>query len=347
VVPPVLTGGGVRTNQCVTGAVFENFRNAMWGDGIWARIEQSKILPMIGDTLSHTSVSEILHLPLNVLQHAHAEEEKKYTVFNETQESWISFKIISFLYTVLTFVGQIVRFRYLIRLDSALRGWDLIPWIIFQIVDGLLMIIYWAIIYLRRNDRGNTLNARKAVNIDSYKGSSWKVRLQNIFIIGITLELAYWLIIRVSNGQCEQTLSFDNFRCNPNQDRYGLPIETLILLMLLPMTFCVAFRGTPFKVQLVSWVIAVAAMFSTAAFVRINQNLPYLLVYVPTSLFVIYESERQNKVIYLITERLSHLLEENERLADETHANELRHMVGNVAHDLRTVRAQCLQLLDV
>jgi CheY-like chemotaxis protein len=214
----------------------------------------------------------------------------------------------------------------------------LTKFIVFEVCDISLMLVYWVIMYLRRGDKGHTLNARKSVDPDLYKGTSLKVMLQNVFIIGITLLIGFWLLMRVAEGQCEKTLSLNNFSCNPNQDSDGLPIETVVVLMLLPMTFCVAFRGTSFSIQLLSWALTLVFVFATAVYVRINQNIPYFLVYAPVSLFLIYESERQNKVIFLVTDRLAQLLEENERLADETHANELRHMVGNVAHDLRTVR---------
>lgn len=295
-----------------------------------------RITPMFADFAhpAHT-VSEILHIPHNVFHHAHEEQEKKYKVFNENQESWVSFRIISLLYTVLFFVSQSVRWSYLDR--NGVHTWNQISIVIHAVNDIVLMLIYWTIIYLRRNDTGRSLNARKAVDIEQYNGTSMKVRLQNVFIIGITMNLAFWLLVRVARGQCREILSIDNFTCNTNADTDGLPMESVILLMLLPMTFCVAFRGTSFTIQLISWIICVAAIFATSAYVRINQNVPYLLVFVPSSLFLIYESERQNKVIFLVTERLSLILEENERLADETHANELRHMVGNVAHDLRTV----------
>lgn len=298
----------------------------------WKNLEQKRVLP---DCSARDMVSDILHIPINVFHHANEMEERKYTVFNETQESWISFRILSVLYNILFLGGLLPRLEFLTRQN--VQGWDYTSTVIYLVVNACLMLIYWWIMYLRRNDTGSTLNARKAVDLDSYSGSSLKVKLQSIFVIGITLLYCYWLLLRVVAGQCEQTLSFYNFRCNPNQERDGLPIESLVILMFIPMTFCVAFRGTPFVIQVVSWVISIVGMFSTAAFVRVNQNIPIFLVYIPASLFMIYENERQNRVTFMVTERLSYLLEENERLADETHANELRHMVGNVAHDLRTV----------
>jgi hypothetical protein len=287
-------------------------------------------------------LSEVLHIPMNVFSHAHDLEARKYKVFNETQESWMSFRIISILYSIYFFVARLVRWNFFASEGSDLHGQRLTTFIVYEVCDIALMLVYWGIVYLRKDDTGHTLNARKSVDPDLYNGTSMKVFLQDIFIIGITLLFGFWLIMRVAEGQCKQILSLNNFSCNPNQESEALPVESVVVLMLLPMTFCVAFRGTSFSIQLLSWALTLAFIFSTAAYVRINQNVPYILVYAPVSLFLIYESERQNKVIFLVTDRLAQLLEENERLADETHANELRHMVGNVAHDLRTVRHHTL-----
>eukprot|EP01034_Spumella_vulgaris_P044660 gene44660-biopygen37992 len=51
---------------------------------------------------------------------------------------------------------------------------------------------------------------------------------------------------------------------------------------------------------------------------------------------VVYEAQRQSMSLFLVSQNQENLLLENERLADETHATELRHMIGNVAHDLKT-----------
>ncbi len=50
---------------------------------------------------------------------------------------------------------------------------------------------------------------------------------------------------------------------------------------------------------------------------------------------------------YAIIRALKHALEEKDRLAEATHAQELRHMIANVAHDLKTVSVCNLLLVDM
>eukprot|EP01034_Spumella_vulgaris_P047589 gene47589-biopygen40086 len=49
-----------------------------------------------------------------------------------------------------------------------------------------------------------------------------------------------------------------------------------------------------------------------------------------------YEKQRQNISIFLLTQNQDNLIYENERLEKEARANELKHLIGNVAHDLKT-----------
>jgi hypothetical protein len=54
-----------------------------------------------------------------------------------------------------------------------------------------------------------------------------------------------------------------------------------------------------------------------------------------------YENCRQSLGVFLLAQSKQKLLDENDRLAKETQATELRHMIGYVAHDLKTVRVFC------
>ena len=63
---------------------------------------------------------------------------------------------------------------------------------------------------------------------------------------------------------------------------------------------------------------------------------PLLICFV-TLTFLQGELHFQRTQSFLNQRKLQQLLEENERNADANHAMEMRHMIGNVAHDLKTV----------
>ena len=56
-------------------------------------------------------------------------------------------------------------------------------------------------------------------------------------------------------------------------------------------------------------------------------------------MFVVADVQLRNTAMFYTNRKLVALLEENERMSAEITANELRHMIGNVAHDLKTVRS--------
>ena len=260
-----------------------------------------------------------------------------YKAFNETHESWLALRNVSILYSCYLIVLFILRWRYYIVSNRKLSGTVKIAQTLFLVLNLFLLVLLWALVYFKKTDTSRKHHTGKTIQGTKSLGNLTISILQNVFVVGMTFTLGFWLLFRLAEGQCASILSIDNFTCNPFQDEFGLPIESVLGLMLVPLTFCVVLRGTSFRMQLVTWAVTIAFIISTAAFVNIQQNLPYIFFFGPTSFVVMCECERQNQAIFEITRKLSQLLEENERLTAEAHASELRLMVGNVAHDLKTV----------
>ncbi len=82
--------------------------------------------------------------------------------------------------------------------------------------------------------------------------------------------------------------------------------------------------------------------FPTAALILYSRyvsafNLLPILTFLIMIAILLRELHSQRVQSFLDQKKIQHLLEENERKADATHATEMRHMIGNVAHDLKTV----------
>ncbi len=125
--------------------------------------------------------------------------------------------------------------------------------------------------------------------------------------------------------------------CNPNQLTRGLPQDSVVVAMLIPIVYSLALKDVKWQVVVSAWVVTTACLIATVALIDASPCVIMLIIYIPVSAFILYDNQRQNMEVFLLTQKLSFLLSENERMAAETHATEMRHMIGNVAHDLKTV----------
>lgn len=292
-------------------------------------------------SLMRSSSFNVFQIPLDMLTKANGQEDRKYQAFNETQESFIAFRVYALLFSGYACVLAAARLSFLVRYGHEMSEANKVMEIMHLVASLLIVFLIWTLVYIKKSAVIREVDSSKTDVVDfdqdKHPVNQMKIFLQCVIVVGETFLLGAWLLMRVAVGQCNDYYSFDNFRCNPSQDSGTLPIDSVVAIMLIPLTTSIVFRGIPFTVQIFSWVMTLAFIVCSAAFVRLDQSFVSLCIFAPSSLFMLYEGERQNRMMFHMTDRMSFLLQENERLADETHANELRHMLGNVAHDLKTV----------
>jgi hypothetical protein len=116
--------------------------------------------------------------------------------------------------------------------------------------------------------------------------------------------------------------------------------ETLLAqsgLKVFPLMIFFVLRDTTFSSITAAWVICLISLFACCVYTQSFERFTALLSYFCTTCIIFYDSHRQSKSLYTLIDRLQETLAENERLAVEAQALELRAMIGNVAHDLKTV----------
>lgn len=265
---------------------------------------------------------------LDVIKDAHI--RAAFASFNETQVSNETFLVVAILIT-LTSVVFMFRFRAFL-IENEYNREELIAGIILTSLIVVLIIILWILWYLKR---GSVDPERRKV----LKGlHNIKPILQVILPIGISFFYGLQLIVRVRGGQCgSEKLYLHMLMCNPNHDTSGMPEETLAQLMLMPIVFQIILRDSMVGTFFISYFMSLAAITIAAFMLNVRQVTPFLLIYFFFSSVIHYDNQRQNLSLFYLAEKLKFSLSENERLADETHASELRHMIANVAHDLKTV----------
>eukprot|EP00981_Chlorochromonas_danica_P009354 scaffold2636_cov176-Ochromonas_danica.AAC.8 len=149
--------------------------------------------------------------------------------------------------------------------------------------------------------------------------------------------LCYRLISRVVVGQCPQGGSSGlTFNCNPMHKVHSLPPEICILLMLIPLLFAMQVRGAHLEFSIILWLMALASMAFSVGYDGADNAIMFVIYYAIGSFLLLVSAGRMNLYLFFSHLKLRETFIENEKAADVAQALELRHMIGNVAHDLKT-----------
>ncbi len=161
--------------------------------------------------------------------------------------------------------------------------------------------------------------------------------LQSIFYISAVLVRALDLIQRVESGPCKDSSYVSSFSCNPNSKSDNFPTDSLIILMVMPIFFSCVLRETRIPLMLSAWCIVIFSLLYTSCILASSQAIAILVFYVIAGGLVILDSFKQCLLFYLLSRQLKKMIEANQRLAVQNKATEMRHLIANVAHDLKTV----------
>jgi signal transduction histidine kinase len=76
-----------------------------------------------------------------------------------------------------------------------------------------------------------------------------------------------------------------------------------------------------------------------AIYVQVWDAIPIVFTLTMAVGLVVIDMQVRNIIVFLTARRLREMILETEKLAEQAHANEMRSMIANVAHDLKTVRS--------
>eukprot|EP01031_Cornospumella_fuschlensis_P025063 gene25063-30272_t len=177
--------------------------------------------------------------------------------------------------------------------------------------------------------------------------------LRSYIVLAITLVFILRLFLRAFTGKCHDDNSSpspfaERLNCNPNTDSSNLPKESILGLMLLPLLFSLTMREISVKVVLICWLaVVLAVLIAVVGVAKDDTYVAMIIVYILPSLAMIFENYRYNKSLFLVTLRLRNTLKERDENADQVHATEMRHMIANVAHDLKTPLTSFLSGIEI
>eukprot|EP00981_Chlorochromonas_danica_P004246 scaffold858_cov171-Ochromonas_danica.AAC.2 len=182
-------------------------------------------------------------------------------------------------------------------------GYEIADFIFCLILTVVLSILMWVAYY-----HFDTLFQKHKANTP--KDSLKQLRtIQRIVYFVCNLAAIYRLISKVATGQCKSDVWFTSWLCNPTAKAGLLPLDVTIVLMLLPLLYSVVVKGPEFYMIFGTWTLNLTAIVVAIVYSDLRESTSFVLMEV---------------------------WREKEKAADVANALEMRHMIANVAHDLKT-----------
>ena len=163
--------------------------------------------------------------------------------------------------------------------------------------------------------------------------------LRSCHVITFSVLAGYFLFCRSLLGDClsDDPTFIINWSCNPQYDSNTLPVDTMVLLMLVPLIHQSIFENTiTWRVLLSSWMITVLWLILCITLFKAYNSMFAVLFYAPLSFLILYKNNMHHTKSYnIIDDKNNEIIKV--KLEAESTKSEHENMLSNVTHDLKTV----------
>jgi len=248
--------------------------------------------------------------------------QREFAQHFEQKKSMLIMLIFAFAYTFLILPYHVTTLLY--NADIKEYYYSFVSLLLTLIGIVCCWTLFYAQLHVNRiNDYSCIpwIRTLQAVMMFSIAGSLCLSALNGIFIQDCK---NYPSIVRISalgwDGGCQKDIT----------------AELLAFFVIDPVVFVVSFCET--RLLLVMLWIGSTGLVLVFVSIHYQSNCTlYLILWICCLLIFVIELHVQKVWVFHVHHEMKEALLENERKADETYAEELRHMIGNVAHDLKTV----------
>lgn len=157
---------------------------------------------------------------------------------------------------------------------------------------------------------------------------------ESTWLIGCAVSFALNMISLGENGLCTNIRSYG---CNYSRVEGKMPQDIVLAAAVLPICLYCAVKGASWPAVVITFLIGLFASLFTVFYYNLQIWWSATILFEVGVFVTLYDQHRQNVQVFLLTESQSVLLSQIEKMAEEAHAKELRSMIANVAHDLKTV----------
>ena len=157
------------------------------------------------------------------------------------------------------------------------------------------------------------------------------------------------LLVRCIEGACEEGQNEDS--CNPRHEARGLPTDTLVANLFMIILLPVIFKAHRTSNLLVSYCVTFFGLIAAAIITKATADAVMIFACIFAFGMMIYDYERNMATLFLVIQGqqtyYDQLLSlERVRVSAEIEAVELRNLIGNIAHDLKTPLQAVMVELD-
>ena len=161
---------------------------------------------------------------------------------------------------------------------------------------------------------------------------------QAITFISLSLFYGLLVIFRTLTGPCPHRMEYPiDLNCNPYADVPLFPMDSAFVAMSVPIILVVIMKEKRLRVVLCCWVIVVFSLVYSSIVVKSIQSIPIVVGYVCLSVLLIIDGIMVQALALKLIKQVKESMEERQRLADTLKTSEMKDVIGNVAHDLKTV----------
>jgi hypothetical protein len=162
--------------------------------------------------------------------------------------------------------------------------------------------------------------------------------MQSSTMVALTFYFTILLICRSYAGMCSNRLEFPmDWNCNPYYHVPIFPMDTAFKSMVCPMIYVVVMKEKRTFLSLGSWIITMIGLIVSAIHLNSIRAIPVILIYGFISLLVMIDSYVLQSLVRNLVKQLKESMEERQKLADKQKTAEMKDVIANVAHDLKTV----------
>jgi hypothetical protein len=197
---------------------------------------------------------------------------------------------------------------------------------IFEVLFGWILLL---LLYYVRRVNPQSINHQKQI-----EALGW---IENLFFVAKSISYLFSLLTLIMNGQCEDEVVGTLSAC-----KYGsvhqLPEGLMALMLLHPMLMSMLIKSVKSETVFFCWVMIVSFILGTIVIWDFDFSVGSFCTITFISLLNLFELQRQKFSMFFLSQELRGTVTENERLEKENRASELKHLIGNVAHNIKTVR---------